>query len=57
MSGVQTRLCRNVVFNGTKELTGYCLDQVEKWDFNTKVSQKEKNMLKLYKKTAYFVLL
>ena len=42
--------------SGGKELTGYSKDQVDKWDSNTKVSQ-GKNILKLYKKTACFVLL
>tara|TARA_A100001011_G_scaffold143425_1_gene151477 strand:- start:192 stop:413 length:222 start_codon:yes stop_codon:yes gene_type:complete len=55
MSGAKQDYVR-MSTSGGKELTGYSKDQVEKWDSNTKVCQ-VKSILKLYKKTAYFVLL
>ena len=56
MAGAKQDYERMSTRNGQTELTGYSKDQVEKWDSNKKFL-KEKNILKLYKKTAYFVLL
>ena len=42
MSGAKQDYVKMSTSNGTKELTGYSKDQVEKWDSNTKVSQGKK---------------
>ena len=42
MSGAKDDYVRMSTSNGTKELTGYSLDQTGKWDSNTKVSQGKK---------------
>ena len=42
MAGAKDDYVRCSTSNGTKELTGYSKDQVEKWDSNTKVSQGKK---------------
>ena len=42
MAGAKDDDVRMRTSNGTKELTGYSKDQVEKWDSNTKVSQGKK---------------
>ena len=42
MSGAKQDYVRMSTSNGTKELTGYSLEQVKKWDSNTKVSQGKK---------------
>ena len=56
MSGAKADYVRMSTSNGTKELTGYSLEQTDKWDSNTKYL-KEKSILKSYKKTAYLRLL
>ena len=42
MAGAKADYVRMSTSNGTKELTGYSLDQTGKWDSNTKVSQGKK---------------
>ena len=42
MAGAKDDYVRCSTSNGTKELTGYSKDQVDKWDSNTKVSQGKK---------------
>ena len=56
MSGAKQDYVRMSTNNGKKELTGYSLEQTNKWDSNTRIFN-GKNILKLYKKMAYFVLL
>ena len=41
--------------NGTKELTGYSLEQTDKWDNNTKVSHGKK-YIKVVQENGVFVL-
>ena len=42
MAGAKNDYIRCSTSNGKKELTGYSLEQVKKWDSNTKVSQGKK---------------
>ena len=42
MSGAKADYVRMSTSNGTKELTGYSLEQTNKWDSNTKISQGKK---------------
>ena len=42
MSGAKADYVRMSTSNGTKELTGYRLEQTDKWDSNTKISQGKK---------------
>ena len=53
MSGAKQDYVRMSTSNGTKELTGYSKDQVEKWDSNTKVSQGKK-YIKVVQDTGVF---
>ena len=42
MAGAKADYVRMSTSNGTKELTGYSLEQTGKWDSNTKVSHGKK---------------
>ena len=56
MAGAKADYVRMSTNNGLKELTGYSLEQTGN-GILTLESLTERNILKLYKKMAYFVLL
>ena len=56
MAGAKLDYERMSTRNGQKELSGYSKEQVETWDSKTRVMPGKK-YIRLYKKTASFVLL
>ena len=53
MSGAKADYVRMSTSNGTKELTGYSLEQTDNWDKKTKISQGKK-YIKIVQDTGVF---
>ncbi len=55
MAGAKADYVRMSTSNGTKELSGYSLEQTDKWDSNTKVMPGKKYIKIVQEKRLFFL--